>query len=43
MGDFHGWRDARFNLVLMGMGEPLANYEPTIEAIRILHDDHGSE
>ena len=41
MGDFHGWRDARFNLVLMGMGEPLANYEPTMEAIRILHDDHG--
>jgi 23S rRNA (adenine2503-C2)-methyltransferase len=41
MGDFHQWRDARFNLVLMGMGEPLANYEPTLEAIRILHDDQG--
>jgi 23S rRNA (adenine2503-C2)-methyltransferase len=41
MGDFHGWRDSRFNLVLMGMGEPLANYEPTLEAIRILHDDAG--
>ena len=26
MGDFHGWRDDRFNLVFMGMGEPLANY-----------------
>src|SRR5881396_2694788 len=25
----------------MGMGEPLANYEPTVEAIRILHDDKG--
>lgn len=41
MGDFHGWRDDRFNLVFMGMGEPLANYEPTMEAIRILHDPHG--
>jgi 23S rRNA (adenine2503-C2)-methyltransferase len=41
MGDFHEWRDARFNLVFMGMGEPLANYEPTVEAIRILHDDKG--
>ena len=41
MGDFHQWRDSRFNLVLMGMGEPLANYDPTLEAIRILHDEHG--
>src|SRR5262249_57216332 len=41
MGDFHQWRDSRFNLVLMGMGEPLVNYEPTLEAIRILHDEHG--
>jgi 23S rRNA (adenine2503-C2)-methyltransferase len=41
MGDFHGWRDDRFNLVFMGMGEPLANYEPTLEAIRILHEPHG--
>src|SRR5260221_6942096 len=28
MGDFHQWKDDRFNLVFMGMGEPLANYEP---------------
>ena len=41
MGDFHGWRDDRFNLVFMGMGEPLANYEPMMEAIRILHDPRG--
>jgi 23S rRNA (adenine2503-C2)-methyltransferase len=41
MGDFHEWRDTRFNLVLMGMGEPLVNYEPTMEAIRILHDEFG--
>ena len=41
MGDFHGWRDDRFNLVFMGMGEPLANYRAVLEAIRILHDPHG--
>jgi 23S rRNA (adenine2503-C2)-methyltransferase len=41
MGDFHRWRDDRFNLVFMGMGEPLANYEPVMEAIRILHDPRG--
>jgi len=29
------------NIVLMGMGEPLANYEGSIKAIRILTDDHG--
>src|SRR5204862_7537184 len=31
----------RFNLVFMGMGEPLANYQPMMEAIRILHDPLG--
>jgi 23S rRNA (adenine2503-C2)-methyltransferase len=41
MGDFHHWKDERFNLVFMGMGEPLANYEPVVEAIRILHDEMG--
>ncbi|MEK7331259.1 MAG: 23S rRNA (adenine(2503)-C(2))-methyltransferase RlmN [Candidatus Eisenbacteria bacterium] len=41
MGDFHRWQDERFNLVFMGMGEPLANYEPMMEAIRILHDPRG--
>ena len=41
MGDFHGWKDDRFNLVFMGMGEPLANYVPMMEAIRILHDPRG--
>ena len=41
MGDHHQWQDERFNLVFMGMGEPLANYEPVMEAIRILHDPHG--
>ncbi len=33
--------DARFNIVLMGMGEPLHNYEETMKALRILADDHG--
>jgi 23S rRNA (adenine2503-C2)-methyltransferase len=29
------------NVVFMGMGEPLLNYEPTLAAIRIMLDDHG--
>ena len=29
------------NIVLMGMGEPLANYDHTLKAIRILTSDHG--
>jgi len=29
------------NLVLMGMGEPLANYEQVVKAIRIIQDDLG--
>jgi 23S rRNA (adenine2503-C2)-methyltransferase len=33
--------DARFNIVLMGMGEPLHNYEETMRALRILADEHG--
>jgi 23S rRNA (adenine2503-C2)-methyltransferase len=41
MGDHHRWQDDRFNLVFMGMGEPLANYGPVMEAIRILHDPYG--
>jgi 23S rRNA (adenine2503-C2)-methyltransferase len=41
MGDFHRWQDDRFNLVFMGMGEPLANYRSVLHAIRILHDPQG--
>jgi 23S rRNA (adenine2503-C2)-methyltransferase len=41
MGDHLGWSDDRFNLVFMGMGEPLANYAAVMEAIRILHDPFG--
>lgn len=33
--------DLRFNIVLMGMGEPLHNYEATMKALRILADEHG--
>jgi 23S rRNA (adenine2503-C2)-methyltransferase len=33
--------DTRFNIVLMGMGEPLHNYENTMKALRILADEHG--
>jgi 23S rRNA (adenine2503-C2)-methyltransferase len=33
--------DHPFNIVLMGMGEPLHNYDPTMKALRILHAEHG--
>jgi 23S rRNA (adenine2503-C2)-methyltransferase len=36
-----GWQDAGYNLVFMGMGEPLANYESTLRAVRILHHPEG--
>ena len=32
---------ARFSVVLMGMGEPLQNYDNVLKAISILNDDHG--
>ena len=41
MGDALGWEDDRFNIVFMGMGEPLANLPAVSEAIRILHDKRG--
>ena len=34
-------RDTAFNIVLMGMGEPLHNYDQTMKALRILADEHG--
>jgi 23S rRNA (adenine2503-C2)-methyltransferase len=34
-------RDKAFNIVLMGMGEPLHNYDATMKALRILADEHG--
>ena len=33
--------DHAFNIVLMGMGEPLHNYDPTMKALRVLHSEHG--
>jgi 23S rRNA (adenine2503-C2)-methyltransferase len=33
--------DASFNIVFMGMGEPLHNYDNVMKAIRILHDEDG--
>jgi 23S rRNA (adenine2503-C2)-methyltransferase len=35
------FRDKAFNIVLMGMGEPLHNYDETMKALRILADEHG--
>jgi 23S rRNA (adenine2503-C2)-methyltransferase len=34
-------RDRAFNIVLMGMGEPLHNYDAVMKALRILADEHG--
>jgi 23S rRNA (adenine2503-C2)-methyltransferase len=33
--------DTAFNIVLMGMGEPLHNYDATMKALRLLHDPRG--
>ena len=34
-------RDRAFNIVLMGMGEPLHNYDATMKALRMLADEYG--
>jgi 23S rRNA (adenine2503-C2)-methyltransferase len=34
-------RDTPFNIVLMGMGEPLHNYDETMKALRIIADPRG--
>ena len=36
-----GLLDSRFNIVLMGMGEPLHNYDAVMTALRILADANG--
>jgi 23S rRNA (adenine2503-C2)-methyltransferase len=36
-----GALDDRFTIVLMGMGEPLHNYDQTMKALRMLADEHG--
>ena len=33
--------DQPFNIVLMGMGEPLHNYDATMKALRMLNSEHG--
>src|SRR5690349_24524878 len=35
-----GLRETAFNIVLMGMGEPLHNYDATMQALRMLNDEH---
>jgi 23S rRNA (adenine2503-C2)-methyltransferase len=41
LADALGLRDSAFNIVFMGMGEPLHNYDETMKALRILTDEHG--
>ena len=41
LADALDMRDKPFNIVLMGMGEPLHNYDETMKALRILADEHG--
>ena len=36
-----GLAQSTFNIVLMGMGEPLHNYDATMKALRILADERG--
>jgi 23S rRNA (adenine2503-C2)-methyltransferase len=36
-----GLLDQPFNIVLMGMGEPLHNYDNVMKALRMLHSEHG--
>ena len=36
-----GMLETPFNIVLMGMGEPLHNYDATMKALRMLADEHG--
>ena len=36
-----GMLEKKFNIVLMGMCEPLHNYDETMRALRILNDEHG--
>jgi 23S rRNA (adenine2503-C2)-methyltransferase len=33
--------DDRFNIVLMGMGEPLHNYDAVMQAVRMVTSEHG--
>jgi len=41
LADALSLRDKPFNIVLMGMGEPLHNYDETMKALRLLADEEG--
>ena len=41
MGAVHGVERAISNVVLMGMGEPLANFDNVVAALRLMLDDHA--
>jgi 23S rRNA (adenine2503-C2)-methyltransferase len=41
LAHYTGLAGTAFNIVLMGMGEPLHNYDATMKALRILADEHG--
>jgi 23S rRNA (adenine2503-C2)-methyltransferase len=41
LADALAMRGTRFNIVLMGMGEPLHNYDNTLKALRILNMPEG--
>jgi 23S rRNA (adenine2503-C2)-methyltransferase len=41
LGSATGLLDQPFNIVLMGMGEPLHNYDNTMKALRMLHAEEG--
>ena len=41
LADALDMRGKRFNIVLMGMGEPLHNYDETMKALRMLADKEG--
>ncbi|MGH3054464.1 MAG: 23S rRNA (adenine(2503)-C(2))-methyltransferase RlmN, partial [Gaiellaceae bacterium] len=40
-GHFHYFADGIQNIVFMGMGEPLDNFEAVVQAIRVLNDPAG--
>lgn len=43
LGEWPTGREGRLftNIVVMGMGEPLFNYEATVQALRLAMDEHG--
>ena len=41
LGVVHGDERVISNVVMMGMGEPLANFENTVAALRLMLDDHA--